>query len=335
MSLQMHDKTMTGMMLAALGYSLYSIGDVFIKFASESYSPEVIAFFINICFLPMLLLMSSKVGGLKATLQTKHLKLHLLRSALGMCVFFAMTTGFRELGMAMSYTLIFAGPFIVSILSIFFLGEKIGKYRWASIIAGFFGVLVVLRPGVIPMDPAAIGIIVAAFCFAGSTIIIRKIGPDEPLLAFSLFGCFSALVVFGGMMIYKGEMRLPQTEHLIFFGATALFHLFANFAVSRAFQTVETSVAAPFHYIQLLWGLGFGYLLFDRGIDVWTGVGASIIVASGIYMIHREHVRRREITLGVVANGGVIDETGIGATAQVALVDEAASDRGQALETNR
>ncbi len=307
------------MILSLMGFSLYAIGDVFIKMAAADYPPEKIAFFINMFFLPLILILSKRVGGLKATLKTKHLKLHMVRSLLGMCVFFAMTTGFKELGMAMSYTLIFSGPFLVSILSIFFLGEKIGIYRWSAIIAGFIGVLVVLRPGMIPMEPAALAILFAAFCYAGSTIIVRKIGEGEPLLAFSLFSCITSTVLFGAMITYKNEWSLPAPDHYIFFAATALFHVFANFAVSRAFQTVETSVAAPFQYIQLLWGLAFGYFLFgDSGMDFWTYVGAGIIVASGIYMIHREHVRRREISMGVVAHGGTLDETGLNTT-QIAI----------------
>lgn len=308
------------MMLSLGGFSLYAIGDVFIKMAAADYPPEKIAFFINMFFLPLLLIMSKKVGGLKATLKTKHLKLHLLRSVLGMCVFFAMTTGFKELGMAMSYTLIFSGPFLVSILSIYFLGEKIGVYRWSAIIVGFIGVLVVLRPGMIPLEPAAFAILFAALCYAGSTIIIRKIGEGEPLLAFSLFSCLTSTVLFGAMITYKNEWSLPfEPIHYLFFAGTALFHVFANFAVSRAFQTVETSVAAPFQYIQLLWGLAFGYFLFGTGgMDLWTCVGAGIIVASGIYMIHREHVRKREISMGVVAHGGTVDDTGFNAT-QIAL----------------
>lgn len=314
------DKAMFGMILSAFGFSLYSIGDVFVKLAAADYPPEKIAFFINMFFFPLLLLMSKKVGGLKATLQTKHLKLHLVRSVLGMCVFFAMTIGFKELGMAMSYTLIFSGPFIVAIMSIFFLGEKIGIYRWSAISVGFIGVLIVLRPGMIPLEPAAMAIIVAAFCYAGSTVIIRKIGEGEPLLAFSLFGQIVSTTFFGAMITYKGEWSLPsEPVHYLYFAGTAVFHVFANFAVSRAFQTVDTSVAAPFQYIQLLWGLAFGYFLFGTsGMDLWTGVGAGIIVASGIYMIHREHVRKREISMGVVAHGGTLDDTGLNAT-QIAM----------------
>lgn len=304
------NKALLGMMLSAFGFSLYSIGDIFIKYAAGHYPPEKVAFFINMFFFPLILLMSNKVGGLKATLKTKHLKLHLLRSVLGMVVFFCMTTGFVKLGMAMSYTLIFSGPFIVSIMAIFFLGEKIGIYRWSAIAVGFVGVLIVLRPSM-QMEMAALGIILAAFCYAGSTVIIRKIGEGEPLLAFSFYGQIVSSVLFGAMMIWKGEMSMPATEHLWLFAATAVFHVFANFSVSRAFQITETSVAAPFQYVQLLWGLGAGLLLFNQGIDVWTAVGGAIIVGSGVYMIHRERIRHSELNTGVVAHGGALEDTGL------------------------
>ncbi len=323
----MQNKNAMGMALSAFGFSLYAIGDVFIKMGAGHYSPEQVAFYINMFFTPLILIMANRVGGLKRTLRTKHLKLHILRSLLGMGVFFAMTTGFTQLGMAMSYTLIFSGPFILSVMSIFFLGEKIRMYRWAAIIMGFVGVMVVLRPGLVPLEPAALGIIAAAFCYAGSQIIVRKIGEDEPLLAFSLFGQIISSLLFGAMMVYKDEFHLPQMEHLWFFAATAIFHVFANFAVSRAFQSVDSSIAAPFQYIQLLWGIGAGYLVFNTSIDLWTAVGGAIIVASGIFMIYREHVLNRHITTGVVAHGGAVEDTGLNTTTAVIADAEADDDK--------
>lgn len=299
-------KNLIGMGLAAAGFSFYSIGDVFLKQAGETYAPEQVAFMVNLFFLPMLLTMSGKVGGLAATLKTRHLKLHLLRALLGMGVFFSVMKGFQTLGMATSYTLLFAAPFISTILSIFFLKQKIGVYRWASIVMGFIGVLVVLRPGMIPLDLVAIGILGGACCFAGSTIIMRKIGEDEPLLAFSLYGCLFGLVVFGVMLIINDSFIRPPPEHLLLAFGTAIFHVFAGFWVSRAFSSADTSVVAPFHYVQLLWGIAFGYLLFDSPIDGWTAAGGAIIVGSGLYMIHRERVRHRQMTYGVVTRTGAL-----------------------------
>ncbi len=325
------NKNLLGMMLSGIGFSLYSCGDFFVKLASEhEYPPEKIAFFLNLFFLPIILILSNRIGGLKATLQTKHLKLHMARALLGMCVFFAMANGFHHLGMALSYTLIFCGPFLVSILSIFFLNEKIGIYRWSSIAVGFLGVLIVLRPGIIPMEPAAIAIIGAAFAYAFSTVIIRKIGDGEPLMAFSFYGVVTALIVFGAMTIYKGEMTMPPLTHLGFFLAIACFSVLGNFCTSRAFQTVDSSIAAPFQYIQLLWGLLFGFLFFNNAIDMWTGIGSAIIVGSGVYMIYREHVRHSHISTGVVAQGGSVENTGLNTTVHAIAEVEAQEEKNAA-----
>jgi len=304
------------MLLSAIGFSLYSCGDFFVKMASEhNYPPEVCAFYLNLFFLPIILVLSNRIGGLMNTLKTKHLKLHMARALLGMCVFFAMTNGFHKLGMALSYTLIFCGPFLVSILSIFFLGEKIGVYRWASIAVGFAGVMIVLRPGLIPMEPAALAILGAAVCYAISTVIIRRIGEGEPLMAFSFYGVTTSMILFGAMALYKGTMVMPPVHHLVFFMATACFSVLGNFCTSRAFMTVDSSIAAPFQYVQLLWGLLFGFIFFHKTIDLWTGIGSAIIVASGVYMIYREHVRHSHVSTGVVAQGGSLESTGLNTTA--------------------
>jgi len=300
-------KNVRAMMLAAVGFSLYSFGDVFVKAQADNYEPYQIGFYINLFFLPLVLSFSSKLGGLGNALRTKNLKLHILRACCGLVTFYMMTHGFHVLGMATSYTLIFAAPFIATIMSIFVMGEKIRIYRWCAIAAGFTGVLVVLRPGFIPLEPAALGIVLAAFAYATGTMVIRKVGDKEPLLCFSMFGSMAQLIVFGGYMLYKGEMHLPALNHLWFFGATAFIHMFANFAVSRAFGSGEISVVAPFHYVQLLWGVIFGYFIFHNVIDMWTAIGGAIIVGSGIYMIHREHVRHREMTHGVVASGSAVE----------------------------
>lgn len=302
------EKNVRAMGLAAFGFSLYSIGDIFLKMAGDyGYNPIQIGFWVNLCWVPLLAVLGHKVGGFKNTLQSKKIPMHMARALLGMVSFYFTTQGFAVLGMATSYTLIFIAPFVATILSIFFLGEKIRVYRWIAIACGFTGVLVVLRPGMVPLEPAALGILFGACCYASSTIIIRKIGEHEPLLAFSLYSVLSYIVLFSGIIWYKGYSFVPAPEHMWFFMATAFFHVFANFSVSKAFASGETSTVAPFHYIQLLWGVLFGYFVFGAGIDVWTATGGLIIVGSGIYMIHREHVRRHEMTHGVVAAGTALE----------------------------
>lgn len=303
LSLDAKDKK--GIFFALAGFSLFSIGDLFIKFlADDGFTPPEIAFFLQLFFLPMLLLLSPWIGGIKAALRTNKLWLHVLRSLCGVGIFFMMIAGFKELGMAMSYTLIFVGPFFATLLSILFLKEKVGKYRWGSLVAGFAGIIIVLRPWEHSLEPAALGILIAAFLFAVSTITARKIGEDEPLLAFSLFGSIISLQVYAVLTFWDGTANIPSGMHWGYFAIIAVLHVAGSLLTSRAFASTETALVAPFHYVQLLWGTGFGIVIFSTVPDIWTGLGAMIIVFSGIFMIYREHVKHREITMGVTAHGG-------------------------------
>ncbi len=294
-----------GMMLALFGFSLFSIGDVFAKFIADSgYTPVQVGFWVSLFALIGFVSISPEMGGLKSTLKTKKLKLHLLRGVLSMAIFICVVNGFKQLGMAMTYTLLFAGPFVTAVLSVLILKERFGAHRWISIIFGFIGVVVVLRPGAAPFDMAAIGMLIAACCHAGSSIIIRKIGKDDPVIAFAFYNSIISLILFGCINFYQGGFdTLPSIADLTFFASVMFFHIGGTFSVTRAFSSTETALVAPMHYVQLLWGVVFGYILFETAIDLWTMVGAGIIVLSGVYMIWREQVRHSTLSRGVVTQG--------------------------------
>ncbi len=303
--LSLGKKDKRGILFALAGFSLFSVGDLLIKIlADDGFAPPEIAFFLQLFFLPLLLLVSPWIGGITAALRTENLWLHVLRALCGVLIFFAMINGFKQLGLAMSYTLIFVGPFFAALLSIVFLKEKVGKYRWLSMAGGFVGILVVLRPGFQQLDPAALGILLAALLFALATNIARKIGEDEPLLAFSLFGSVISLQVYGVFTFWDGKAMIPTGGQWGLFALIGVFHVGGSLLTSRAFSMTETALVAPFHYVQLLWGTLFGILIFSTVPDVWMGLGASIIVMSGLFLIYREHVRHREISAVVTAHGG-------------------------------
>ena len=303
--LSLNHKDRKGILFALLGFSLFSMGDLFIKLlAVDGFSAPEIAFYLQLFFLPLLLLVSPWIGGITAALRTEHLWLHVVRGLCGVLIFFMMINGFAKLGLAMSYTLIFIGPFFAALLSILLLGERVGRYRWISMAGGFIGILVVLRPGITQMEPAAIGILVAAVLFGFTTTLARRIGEDEPLLAFSLFGSVISLQIYGVVTFWDGAAMIPQGRQWGLFAMTGVLHVAGALMTSRAFSMTETALVAPFHYVQLLWGTLFGIVIFTNVPDVWMALGASLIVLSGLFLIYREHVHQREMIAGVTAHGG-------------------------------
>ena len=294
------------MLFSLLGFSLFAIGDLFIKFlADDGYKPVEIAFFLNFFYLPYLLLLSPVLGGIKATLRTEKLWLHVLRALLGVGIFIINVNAFQKLGLSLSYTLMFVAPFFAAFMSAVFLKQTIHIHRWVAIIMGFIGVLIVLRPGLEPLEPAAYAVLGGAVLIATTHLIARKIGEDEPLMAFSLFGCIIAIQVFGVLNFWDGEMRIPDQKGWILFFTISIFHMAGMLLTSKAFSSADTVIVAPFHYVQLLWGTGFGILIFSNVPDIWTGLGALIIVFSGIYLIYREHVRNVDFTTATTAHGAI------------------------------
>ena len=296
-----------GMMLAAFGYSLFSIGDTFMKFMADSgFTTVQTAFWVSVCSMVGYLSIAPELGGLKQTFKTTKLHLHILRGLLGVGTFFGVIYGFTNLGLGLTYTLLFVGPFIAALLSVVVLKERFGRHRWTAIAMGFAGVMVVLRPGSAPLELAIFGVLAAAVCQASGAIIVRKIGNEEPIIAFAFYNTLIALIIFGSLMLLQsGFETLPTIPQLTFFISVSFFHIGGTFAVTRAFTQTDTALIAPFQYLQLLWGVTFGYILFETSIDKWTAIGAGIIVFSGIYMIWREKVKNAELTRGATAHGAI------------------------------
>lgn len=295
-----------GMLFSLAGFSLFAIGDLFIKFlADDGYKAVEIAFFLNFFYLPYLILLSPILGGIRATLRTEKLWLHVARALLGVAIFIINVNAFQKLGLSLSYTLMFVAPFFAAFISAIFLKNKIHFHRWAAIIMGFTGVLIVLRPGVMPMEFAAYAVLFGAFLIALNHLLARQIGEDEPLMAFSLFNCIIAIQVFGVLNFWDGEMRIPDHHGWLLFFIISLFHMAGGLLTSRAFSIADTAIVAPFHYVQLLWGTLFGVLIFSTVPDIWTGLGALVIVFSGVYLIYREHIKNVELTTGMTAHGAI------------------------------
>lgn len=304
MSLDLKDKR--AMFFSIAGFSLFAIGDLFIKFlADDGFTAVEIAFFLNLFYLPFLLLLSPIIGGIKATLRTDKLWLHVLRALLGVATFVFNVTAFQKLGLSLTYTLMFIAPFLAAIIAALFLKQKIHMHRWLAIIMGFIGVIIVLRPGFQALEPAAILVLCGAALIAVNHTLARKIGDEEPLMAFSLFGCIISLQVFAVLNFWDGTANIPKAGDWLYFFIIALFHMGGILFTSKAFSSADTVIVAPFHYVQLLWGTAFGVIIFATIPDFWTGLGASIIVLSGIYLIYREHVRKVDFTTATTSHGAI------------------------------
>jgi len=196
--------------------------------------------------------------------------------------------GLRYLPMAEAASISFISPLLVTALSIPLLGETVGIRRWAAVLVGLLGVVIVIRPGTSAFDPAALFPIVSATCWALALIATRQTSGDNALTALSWaalagFLVLSALVPFVWTPLGIEDLALGLV--------TGITSTIGHWLIVLAFRKGTASVLAPLVYTQLIWSSGLGYLVFGAVPDLWTFVGAAIIASSGIYTAHRERVR--------------------------------------------
>ena len=219
-------------------------------------------------------------------LRTGRPWLQLLRSILlfGSTVFNFLSFRYLQLDEALS--ILFSTPFLVAILSGPILGEWVGWRRWTAILVGFFGVLVVVRPGLAGLQWAALLSLASAFCYAGYSITTRmlsKIDSSQTTLFYAnLFG----FVIMTPVLPFVWAQPSPLDGLLmVAFGA---FGAGGHFLLILAHRNAPASVLSPFIYTQIVWATTFGYLVFANVPNHWTAAGAGIVIASGLYLLNRE-----------------------------------------------
>jgi drug/metabolite transporter (DMT)-like permease len=198
--------------------------------------------------------------------------------------FFAL----RYLRLDQNMTILFSTPFFVAVLSGPFLGEWVGWRRWSAIGVGFLGVLVVIRPGLGGIHPAALLSVTGAVLYSLyniSTRLLARTDSTETTLFYSnLVGALALLPVLPFVWTTPKEPIIVVLMVLI--GA---FGSFGHFLLIAAIRLAPPVMLSPFIYTQLVWAMGFGYLVFGDLPDRWTLTGGAIVVSSGIYMLYREH----------------------------------------------
>jgi drug/metabolite transporter (DMT)-like permease len=202
-------------------------------------------------------------------------------------------SGLRFLPIAEASATSFVSPLFVTALSIFLLGESVGLRRWIATAVGLIGVLIVLRPGTSAFHPAAFFPIISALAWAGTLIMTRMMSGRERAVTTMTWSSIVGLCILSALVPL---VWVAPSWHDVLFGVLiGVASTAGQWIVVLAFRYADASVLAPFSYTQLLWVSILGFLIFGEVPDVWTVCGAAIIVASGLYTAHREHVRRSQL----------------------------------------
>ncbi len=225
-------------------------------------------------------------------LRIGHAGGHLLRIACALSAMYAFFTAIAGLELATITSIALAAPIVITLFSVFLLGEKVGWRRWAAVCTGFGGVLVIVRPDAGGLaDPYALLALVAVVAYALLQIFTRRYAATETAPA--MIATMSvAIVLVSGCLSISG-WRQPDTEDFLVIMLAGLLHGSGFVMLTLAYRFAESSFIAPFDYLSIVWAAAIGFAVWGDIPSPATVAGASIIVGSGLFILQRRKAVRR------------------------------------------
>lgn len=294
------DRIMFAVGLRLLSAAIFSSMNALIKLAEAggAHLAEVL-FFRQTFALPLVTLWIVIGPGL-GSIRTQRFGAHVSRTALGLISMCFMFSTVLLLPLAEATTMQFTLPIFATILGALILREPTGWHRWGAVVAGFAGVLIVTQPG--SGHVASLGIVtglLAGLLSAGVSILLRQIGRTES--ASTIVFWFSALSIPPLGIAFALFWQPHPLSTWLLLVAVGLTGGAAQLCMTAALRAGPVSLVVPMDYTGLIWAALYGWLLFGTLPDAATWLGAPVIVASGLYIVWREHRLRREKTDRAVA----------------------------------
>jgi drug/metabolite transporter (DMT)-like permease len=269
-----------------IAVAMFAVMDASMKVLAEHYPAVQVTLLRCLSSMPLVcafLAWRGKFSGIFAV----RWPLHLLRGVIGIGMLSLFAYALKHLPLAETYSIFFIAPALVTALAVFFLREKVGLGQWVAIFVGLGGVLVVLRPeGSSFVSVAGLAVLGSAVCYAISAIagrILSRTDAPEHIM-------FWVLVLMG---VGVTPLAVPQwvpvrMDDWLPLLCLAISGFLGQLALTKAFSMGKASIVAPFEYTALAWGVGIDWLLWQTLPDMYTLLGAAIIIGSGIYLVRRE-----------------------------------------------
>ena len=278
---------------------LLSVMDAIAKWLAAEMSPLQIVFFRHLFGMLPVLVMIHQAGGI-TMLRTRRPGEHALRTLLIWFALLAFFTALQTLPLAEAIAIAFATPLFVTALSIPMLGETVGPRRWAAVVVGFIGVLIIVRPDPGALQWEALLVLASALAYALIVLITRKQGRTETAVATVFYSTVGSALLCAGFLPFV--WTAPTAEQWGLLVALGLLGGVGSFFMVMAYRSAPAAVVAPFDYTALIWGAAIGWLVWMELPDAPVWIGAAIVMASGLYIIRRETAQERRARASAAAD---------------------------------
>lgn len=284
------DRPLRGIALIVSASLFFTLSDAISKVLGETMPVVEIGFFRYVVFVLMAVGLCAQAGSRPWRVQDPVRQVLRGLALVGSGLFFIQALRFLPLADAAAVG--FISPLLITALSVPMLGERVGVRRWAAVAVGLVGVLLVVRPGTGAFRPEALWVLGSSTTWAVASVLTRQMSGRDDSATTILWSAVTGLIVLSVLLPF--EWQAPSVRDLWLCLLLGVLASTGQYLMVLAYRFAGASTLAPFIYVQLAWSTSLGWLLWGTLPDGWTWMGTAIIVASGIYTVHRERVRARE-----------------------------------------
>ena len=271
-------------MVLATGFQATASG--FVRKLSSDFSViELLLFFSSISAL-LLLPMTVKLSAGSFAGVKDRAGLYLLRGFLSFGGMYASFYAYSVLDLANVQALLFTVPLFTILLAGLLLGEFVGLRGWMSCVIGFIGALIIVRAGIIPLNPGALAAIASALAFAAANITIRKLGSTESPIMITMVS--NLIVAILSIIPAALNWVTPTWEQVPFIIIMGVLFMLAMVWLTFSIREADARIVQSINFLRLPWSVVVGWILFTELPDLWTGVGAVIIFVGAYDVLRRE-----------------------------------------------
>ena len=275
---------MKAILLNLSAWTMLPIMDGIAKYLSSSLPVLQITwaryFFTVVIILPTMVLFFKK--NLKLS---EKPKLQIIRGLLLFVANILFFYSISQISLSKALTLAFIAPLIVTIFSPIFLNEKVGFNRWVAVMIGFFGCLIVIRPGLIDFNLATFAALGTGFMYGFYLIVTRKLSnADSPLLTLLFTGIVGAFI---GSFVIPFYWVMPSSDQWLFLFLIGFFASIGHLLLILSLKLADASKLAPFGYFEILPNIIIGYYFFNNVPDIFHLSGLVLIIGSGVYIFKK------------------------------------------------
>jgi len=289
----MLSKNQLGFLYMFISICAFSIMDLIVKW-SENYPIGEVLFFRGFCGMVPIFFLIPKERYFNFY-KTNRPFLHFKRCVSGLVAIVAIFIALRKLPLATVVSITFAAPIFTTIMSIFFLSEKVGLYRWLAVLVGFVGILIISEPGFSSLNFYYIYPIIFCLGLSYVAIAIKQLSSTEPVWLIGLYFSFS-IMIMSFFTLPQGWI-MPNLKDLFLLCMVGILGGLANLWLTQSYKYAEVSLVTPLKYLALLFAIFFGYIFWDETPTIKTLLGAALVIISSIIIFRREIYLKKPVSI--------------------------------------